>query len=170
MLEQQEDEEMLQIQEAEEQHEPWEAMNQTTHNQEGNPPPTGVSPQPSNEEGIFERLNKLVEQQETPQGEQNEEDIFERLNELIEQQETARGIGGKTASPPQQSHGGVQGPCDAGGPGAQNKVEPTKARYDKPQNEKQKSPPGQRGASHQKLAEQKDGTPQGGQSTTPNSE
>ncbi|KAK3247361.1 hypothetical protein CYMTET_43133 [Cymbomonas tetramitiformis] len=91
MLERQEDEEMLQIQKVGEQHEPWEEMDLTAHNQEGNPPPTEVSPQPSNEEEIFERLNELVEQQETPQEEPNEEEIFERLSELIEQQETPQG-------------------------------------------------------------------------------
>eukprot|EP00854_Cymbomonas_tetramitiformis_P004940 gene4940-biopygen4892 len=91
MMEQQEDEEMLQMQEAGGQHEPRGESDLTTHNQEGNPPPTEVSPQPPNEEEIFERLNELTEQQETPQEEPDEEEIFERLNELVEQQETPQG-------------------------------------------------------------------------------
>ncbi|KAK3258093.1 hypothetical protein CYMTET_32848, partial [Cymbomonas tetramitiformis] len=83
-----EDEEMLQIQEVGGQHEPRGEFDLTAHNQEGNPPPTEVSPQPPNEEEIFERLNELAEQQGTPQEGLDEEEIFERLNELVEQQET----------------------------------------------------------------------------------
>eukprot|EP00854_Cymbomonas_tetramitiformis_P034043 gene34043-biopygen6564 len=91
MIEQQKHEEMLHMQEAGGQHEPRGEPDLTAHNQEGNPPPTEVSPQTLNEEEIFERLNELAEQQETPQEELDEEEVFERLNELVEQQETPQG-------------------------------------------------------------------------------
>ncbi|KAK3263793.1 hypothetical protein CYMTET_27427 [Cymbomonas tetramitiformis] len=92
MMEQQEDEEMLQLQEEGGQHEPRGETDLTAHNHENNPPPTEVPQQHPNEEEIFERLNVLAEQQESPREElENEEEIFEKLNELVEQQETPQG-------------------------------------------------------------------------------
>ncbi|KAK3285964.1 hypothetical protein CYMTET_6451 [Cymbomonas tetramitiformis] len=129
MMEQQEDEEILQLQEAGGQHELRGESGPTAHDQQGNHPPTEVSPQPPNEEEIFERLDVLAEQQETLQEELDEEDICERLNELVEHQEIPQGELGKRrqAHHIQQGRGGVHSPCDDNGPDAQNQVEPTNA-------------------------------------------